>query len=100
MKDYFFTKIKKPTRRGVIWLGQTCNLKCYFCYYISKIEKNSHPEHPFFSLEKSKQMCKTLTKHYDLNSIDIQGGEPTIYPYIFELLDYCNSIGLRPTLPI
>ena len=95
---YVKTKIKKPTRRGVIWLGQTCNLRCYFCYFADRIKAKNHPEHPFFSIEKAKEICKIQREVFNLNSIDIQGGEPTIYPYIFELLEYCNQIKLKPTL--
>lgn len=43
-------------------------------------------------------MCKIFVEEYGCNSIDIQGGEPTIYPHIFELIEYCVSIGLKPTL--
>nr|WP_276891440.1 radical SAM protein [Helicobacter japonicus] len=60
-------------------------------------DKN-HPEHAFFSLEKAQEICRIFAQEYGLNSIDIQGGEPTIYPHIFELITYCNSINLKPTL--
>lgn len=95
---YVFSNEKKPTRRGVIWLGQTCNLNCYFCYFSERVGNRVHPEHAFFDLEKSKDICFKLKNNFNLNSIDIQGGEPTIYPHIFELLDYCNRIELKPTL--
>ncbi|WP_295702228.1 radical SAM protein [Helicobacter mastomyrinus] len=58
----------------------------------------NHPEHPFFTLDKAKEICRIFVEEYGLNSIDIQGGEPTIYPQIFDLIKYCNSIGLKPTL--
>ena len=82
----------------MIWLGQTCNLRCYFCYFADRIASAEHPEHQFMSLEKAKGICKTLVEVYGNNSIDIEGGEPTIYPHIYELLEYCNEIGLKPTL--
>lgn len=85
-------------RRGVIWLGQTCNLRCYFCYFADRIESKNHPEHAFMAVAKAKQLCRTLVDFYGNNSVDIQGGEPTIYPHICELLQYCNAIGLKPTL--
>jgi pyruvate-formate lyase-activating enzyme len=85
-------------RRGVMWLGQTCNLRCYFCYFLEKISTNSDPEHPFMELEKAKSMCRTLVDFYGNNSIDIQGGEPTIWPGIHPLITYCAEIGLKPTL--
>jgi MoaA/NifB/PqqE/SkfB family radical SAM enzyme len=65
---------------------------------LSKIDDKEHPEHAFMSLEKAKKICYTLAKVYGNTAIDIQGGEPTIYPHIFELIKYCNEIGLAPTL--
>jgi pyruvate-formate lyase-activating enzyme len=50
------------------------------------------------SLEKAKQICTTLRYVYGNRAIDIQGGEPTIYPQIFELIKFCAEIRLEPTL--
>ncbi len=95
---YVASTARKITRRGILWLGQTCNLRCHFCYFLDRIEDERHPEHPFMSLEKAKTICKTLVDYYGNNSIDIQGGEPTLYPHVFELVAYCTEIGLSPTL--
>jgi len=92
------TRRRILTRRGVIWLGQTCNLRCYFCYFVDRIKDAHHPEHPFMSLEKAKEICKTLREFYGCTSVDIQGGEPTIHPHILDLIAYCREIGLYPTL--
>ncbi len=92
------TTRRSLTRRGVLWLGQTCNLRCYFCYFLNRIDDAQHPEHPFMSLEKAKEICHTLRHFYGNTAIDIQGGEPTIYPDILELVRYCHEIGLYPTL--
>jgi len=97
-ENYCLTNYRTPTRRGVMWLGQTCNMSCYFCYFAARIADKTHPEHAFMSLEKAKEICRIFREEYDFNSIDIQGGEPTIYKGIFELIDYCNEIGLKPTL--
>lgn len=96
--SFKMTKKKVLTRRGVLWLGQTCNLRCSFCYFMDRIATQAHPEHPFMSIEKAKKICNTLVDYYHNNSIDIQGGEPTIYPHIYELVRYCRDIGLLPTL--
>ncbi len=95
---YTHTTHRVLNRRGVMWLGQTCNLRCYFCYFLEKITHNTDPEHPFMELEKAKTICKTLVDFYGNNSIDIQGGEPTIWPGIHPLVTYCAEIGLKPTL--
>lgn len=86
------------TRRGVTWLGQTCNLRCRFCYFQTRIEAKDHPEHPFMTLDKAKSIFDILRNHYGNNAIDIQGGEPTIFPGIEELCSHSASIGLLPTL--
>jgi len=95
---YLETRSRKITRRGIMWLGQTCNLRCHFCYFLDRIQDVDHPEHAFMSLDKAKQICRTLVDYYGNNSIDIQGGEPTLYPPIYELVRYCAEIGLSPTL--
>lgn len=92
------TRRRTLSKRGVMWLGQTCNLRCFFCYFLTRIEDNSHPEHPFMELEKAKKICHTMRYVYGNTSVDIQGGEPTIYPGILDLIQYCNEIGLYPTL--
>ena len=95
---YALTNYRALCRRGVLWIGQTCNLRCHFCYFLDKINDRNHPEHDFLPLDKLKKMCKTLVDVYGNNSVDIQGGEPTIYRHIEELIRYCNEIGLKPTL--
>jgi pyruvate-formate lyase-activating enzyme len=96
--EYKMSRRRVITRRGVMWLGQTCNLRCHFCYFLDRIHNKEHPEHPFMSLDKAKRICSTLVDYYGNNAIDIQGGEPTIYPYIFDLVRHCREIGLLPTL--
>jgi len=98
MQGYSMTKHRVLNRRGVMWLGQTCNIRCYFCYFLDKINAREHPEHAMMSLQKAKEMCRVMREHYGLNSVDIQGGEPTVWGPIYELVAYCNRIGLKPTL--
>jgi len=86
------------TRRAVLWLGQTCNLRCHFCYFLDRIDDREHPEHAFMDLEKAKKICTALVEHYGNNAIDIQGGEPTIWKGIYDLVRHCRGIGLMPTL--
>jgi hypothetical protein len=50
------------------------------------------------TLEKAKDICRILVEHYGNNSIDIQGGEPTLWPPIYDLVAYCAEIGLSPTI--
>jgi MoaA/NifB/PqqE/SkfB family radical SAM enzyme len=96
--DYVKTTTRKITRRGVMWLGQTCNIRCHFCYFLDRINSTDHPEHPFMTIEKAKRICSTLVDVYDNNAIDIQGGEPTLFRHINDLVEHCRKIGLMPTL--
>lgn len=98
VRDYAVTTRRELTRRGVLWLGQTCNIRCHFCYFLDRINDREHLEHPFMDIAKSKAICDTLRFVYDNNAIDIQGGEPTLYKPIHELLSHCRDIGLLPTL--
>lgn len=82
----------------MIWLGQTCNFRCQFCYFMDRIKNASHPEHAFMPIEKAKKICSGLVGFYHNNAVDIQGGEPTIYPAIHGLVAHCRTIGLLPTL--
>ena len=95
---YAATRARKITRRGILWLGQTCNLRCHFCYFLDRIRDEQHPEHAFMPIGKAKAICRTLVDYYGNNSIDIQGGEPTLFPAIHDLVEYCVEIGLSPTL--
>lgn len=95
---YVSSEARKITRRGILWLGQTCNLRCHFCYFLDRIEDEDHAEHAFMSLDKAKEICRTLVDYYGNNSLDIQGGEPTLWPHIYDLVAYCAEIGLSPTI--
>ena len=96
--EYRTSGARKITRRGILWLGQTCNLRCTFCYFLDRIEDESHPEHAFLTLDKAKEICRVLVEEYGNNSIDIQGGEPTLWSELDGLLAYCAGIGLSPTV--
>lgn len=86
------------TNRGVIWLGQTCNLRCKFCYFLNSITDKKHPEHAFMNLEKAKRIVWNLRYAYGNRFVDIQGGEPLIYKHIYDLVGFCYYINLKPTL--
>ena len=80
------------TSRAVLYVGYKCNAHCQFCYYHFKKNKN------WVNLEKLKAQAQQFRYFYKNNLVDITGGEPTIYPHIFELVKYCNLIDLKPTI--
>ena len=80
------------TKRAVLYVGYPCNLRCKFCYYAYKPEKNWHP------LDKCIREATIFRGKYDNTHVDITGGEPTIYPHILDLVRYCSRIGMAPTI--
>lgn len=67
-------------------LGQICNNDCMFCMNVPGGKKDF--------LEKNKVMeeLDALRKNC-YNSIGFLGGEPTVYPYIVDVVSYAHSIG-------
>ncbi len=84
---------RELTQRGVLYVGFPCNIKCVFCYYLSAPFKNE-----WRTLEECKRDAGLYRKEFKNRRVDITGGEPTIYSHIMELLDYCNEIGLVPSM--
>lgn len=85
----------------VVSVTNLCNLDCPICFTYNR------PDRAYC---KSPEEMRTILEHLekvagDLELIDITGGEPTLHPHIFELLDLCarapigrvtmNSNGLR-----
>ncbi len=82
----------KITTRAVLYVGYGCNLNCRFCYYHfsnKKIWKN------IFLAKIEALIYRGI---FGNDRVDITGGEPTIYPYILELVRFCKKIGLRPSI--
>ncbi|MBF0317723.1 MAG: radical SAM protein, partial [Nitrospirae bacterium] len=86
------TRQRNITKRGVLYVGYLCNVRCVFCYYAYTPAKDWH------TIEECKKDAHQYRAVYGNECVDITGGEPTVYPHIFELLDYCKEIGLTPTL--
>jgi MoaA/NifB/PqqE/SkfB family radical SAM enzyme len=80
------------TRRGVTYPTFACNAKCCFCYYYKEENREQR------SLDEMKREMDEFRNRYHLSYVDITGGEPTVYKHVRELVAYCNSIGLLPTI--
>ena len=79
-------------RRGVTYPTFACNVKCCFCYYYKEENREQR------SLEEMKREMDEFRNRYRLDYVDITGGEPTVYKRLPELVAYCRSIGLLPTV--
>jgi MoaA/NifB/PqqE/SkfB family radical SAM enzyme len=90
--DKKLSEVREMSKRSVIYPTMRCNINCPFCYYKDLEEKSDIP------ISKIKRELWTLRNIYKFEYIDISGGEPTIYPYIKEVVYYSNKIGIKPTI--
>lgn len=82
----------KFTTRAVLYIGYHCNLNCQFCYYHFSNNKK------WKKLASAKFEAHIYRKIFGDDRVDITGGEPTIYPNILKLVQFCKKIGLRPSI--
>ena len=75
----------------VIEITDRCNLTCPTCY------ANSSPTHGRHrTLEEVKTMLDTIVENEKTpDVIQISGGEPTLHPQFFEILDYAKSLPIK-----
>jgi len=86
--------MKELTRRGVLYVGFLCDINCRICYYRYMPKE----QRPWKDIRNLKALCNKFRFYYRNHEVDITGGEPTIYPKIFELLKYCSLIDLKPSI--
>ena len=97
-----YTKGANTARNGVhagvgpvvVWNStRTCNLTCRHCYMSSdaKLYKDE------LSTDEAKQFIDDLAD-FKVPVLLFSGGEPLIRPDFFELAEYAEKKGIRPTL--
>jgi MoaA/NifB/PqqE/SkfB family radical SAM enzyme len=79
-----YNKDMKLCKRAWIFIGTFCNIKCRFCYYKNDLTKIIDFENIKFQIDMAKRL--------KMASVDISGGEPTIYPNYFEILEYSTKL--------
>jgi organic radical activating enzyme len=75
---------------GWIEVTDTCNLLCSGCYR-NKIEGHK-------SLDEIKNEIALCSKITNGDVMVIAGGEPLIYPHIFEVVEFISSLGIKPLI--
>ena len=70
-------------------LTEKCNLNCWFCYnqQSSRIKQDAN-------LEDIKKILDIMYASR-CDEVIYLGGEPTIYPHFFEVLDYADYLGFK-----
>lgn len=76
----------KMTMRSRLFVGYLCNIKCKFCFYKGK----KHIDIKDIIWQQLEQ-----GKLFGIKDWDISGGEPSILPYWFELLEKMKEMGFR-----
>lgn len=75
----------------LIEITDKCNLSCPTCYASSSPDSGRHR-----TLEEVKKMLDTIVEsEQQPDVIQISGGEPTIHPQFFEILDYAKTLPIR-----
>jgi len=76
---------------AVLEVTDHCTLRCPVCYAASG------PERPEYrSLEQIRSMLETVARSEDkLNVLQISGGEPTLHPDFFAILDLARTFPVR-----
>lgn len=88
--DYNFAEIKPQLNFAWLELTQRCNMRCVHCY-----EGNEHHESPFpLTCEEWKTVIRHCVKS-GCYSIQFIGGEPSICPFLPELIYYAQDVGIQ-----
>lgn len=74
------------TNRLDLNVGTRCNLNCKFCYTHKLLNQS------FLDYNQLKQRIFSYKK-LGISKLHINGGEPTIYKSLFELVEFSKSIG-------
>ena len=77
------------------WLtiNRSCNFRCEWCYS----QKNGYSSSSNMNFDLCKRIID-LCVEGNLKKIVLIGGEPTIYPNFFELIEYIMLKGLKPSI--
>lgn len=69
-----------------------CNLQCHHCYASASPQSNIFL--PFSKIQEVINELQTI----GLQMVSISGGEPLLYPHLFDLIDYCKKLNLKVSL--
>ena len=76
---------------SIVEIADACNLRCPVCY------ASSGPDRPLFrSLEHVERMLDAVVRNEgEPDVVQLSGGEPTIHPQFFEILDAARARPIR-----
>jgi len=85
----------KPCTRAGIEVTWKCNCTCKQCFYLRNPNFHAGIDIDLDKLKADVTFAKT--KGID-HIVYIGYGEPTLYPHIVELTEYCNDLGLATSI--
>ena len=74
-----------------------CNLQCKNCVNCSPLVGQKNLNFPEIDFEKTCESIKYF-KNLGFKEVNISGGEPLLYPKIFDLIRFCKRLGLYTTV--
>jgi len=80
-----------PTKRFVLDALRMCNIKCKFCYHLHTYD--DWKNHTMGTEEWTRRIDEGVERGNEW--MDITGGEPTIHPEIYKIVEYAVSKGLK-----
>jgi pseudo-rSAM protein/SPASM domain protein len=84
----------KSNKPIVVWnMTKQCNLKCIHCYATA----TPHPGKNELSTDEGKKLLEDIAS-YGCPVVLFSGGEPFLRKDLFELIEYADSLGLRPVI--
>lgn len=81
---------KVNSKRCSIYFNQRCNARCVFCYFLNQVKSPNADE----SYDVVKNRIRIAKEYYDLEWLDVSGGEATLYPHIDDAVAFSNDIGI------
>jgi 7,8-dihydro-6-hydroxymethylpterin dimethyltransferase len=82
----------QKVRLPVVTITSACNLDCPICYVHNKNDDAYH-----MPVEDFAQILEHLRTDHggELDIINLTGGEPTLHPRLFEMLEMANAAGIH-----
>lgn len=77
-------------KSGWLTLNRACNLRCRWCY----AQSTKYLKEDDLDISLAYQLINIFSE-LNIRHIVLIGGEPTIYPHLFEVIDYCHNKNIR-----
>ena len=77
-------------KSGWLTLNRACNLRCKWCY----AQSTEYLKEDDLDISLAYQLINIFSE-LNIRHIVLIGGEPTIYPHLFEVIDYCHKMNIR-----